>query len=105
MSAYEAPTLVETLNDLISKGFTHNFNIHKNGLHSSEADVVLSPKDFEIVKVYRFEGMSDPGDNSILYAIESKKHDIKGTFINAYGVYSDEVSEELLKKLNTPVPE
>ncbi|NEU09719.1 phosphoribosylpyrophosphate synthetase [Flavihumibacter sp. R14] len=101
---FEYESLVEALNALKEKGFTHDFNIHNSALHSSEGNITLSPKDFEIVKVYRFEGMSDPGDNSILYAIDCPKHNVKGTFINAYGVYSDEISEELLKKLNTPVP-
>lgn len=100
----ELPTVVETLNDLKAKGFTHDFNVHNNALHSSNGDISLSPKDFEIVKVYRFEGMSDPGDNAIIYAIDAPKHGIKGTFFNAYGTYSDEISEELLKKLNTPEP-
>jgi hypothetical protein len=105
MSDYtELPTVVETLNELKAQGFTHDFNIHNNSLHSSNGDITLSPKDFEIVKVHRFEGASDPGDNSIIYAIEAPKHGIKGTFFNGYGTYSDEISEELLRKLNTPVP-
>lgn len=101
---YEYENLVEALNDLKGKGYTHDFNLHNNALQSSQGGIELSPKDFEIVKVYRFEGMSDPGDNSILYAIKCPKHNIKGTFINGYGVYADDVSEELLKKLNTPAP-
>ena len=101
---YEYENLVDALNTLKEKGYTYDFNMPNNALHSSQGDITLSPKDFEIVKVYRFEGMSDPGDNSILYAIKSAKHNIKGTFINGYGVYSDDISEELLKKLNTPNP-
>ncbi len=103
--ATDRPTVVETLNELKAKGFTHDFNVHNKALHSSEGNITLSPKDFEIVKVYRFEGYSDPGDNSIIYAIDAPQHGIKGTFFNAYGVYADEISEDLLKKLNTPVPD
>lgn len=99
----EEQTLVETLNDLKKQGFTHDFNIHNNELKSG--DITLSPKEFEIVKVYRFEGMSDPGDNSVLYAIKSTHHDVKGTFINGYGIYADEISEDLLRKLDTPIPD
>ena len=101
----QRPTVVETLNELKEQGFTYDFNIHNNALHSNQGNITLSPKDFEIVKVYRFEGFSDPGDNSVIYAIDAPKHGIKGTFFNAYGVYADEISEELLKKLNTPIPE
>jgi len=98
----EQPTLIDTLNKLKEDGFTHDFNIHTN--HIRSGDLTLNPDQFEIVKVYRFEGMSDPGDNSILYAIESRDHDVKGTFINGYGIYADEISQELLDKLDTPIP-
>ena len=104
MREYEYETMVEALNVLKQEGYTYDFNIYNNTLRSSQSDITLSPEDFEIVKVYRFEGMSDPSDNSILYAIKSINHDIKGTFVNAYSVYSDEIAEDLLRKLNTPIP-
>lgn len=99
----EQPTLVGTLNKLKEEGFTHDFNIHNNELKSG--DITLSPREFEIVKVYRFEGASDPGDNSVLYAIKSLHHDVKGTLINGYGMYADDDADDLLRKLDTPVPE
>ncbi|MES3018666.1 MAG: phosphoribosylpyrophosphate synthetase [Bacteroidota bacterium] len=99
----EKPTLVGTLNKLKDEGFTHDFNIHNNQLKSG--DITLSPKEFEIVKVYRFEGASDPDDNSVLYAIKSLHHDVKGTLINAYGMYADDNADDLLRQLDTPVPE
>lgn len=99
----EKPTLVGTLNKLKEEGFTHDFNIHNNQLKSG--DITLSPKEFEIVKVYRFEGASDPADNSVLYAIKSLHHDVKGTLINGYGMYADDNADDLLRELDTPVPE
>jgi len=99
----EQQTLVGTLNRLKAEGFTHDFNIHNKQLKSG--DITLSPKEFEIVKVFRFEGASDPDDNSILYAINAKHHDVKGTFINGYGIYANEDAEDLLRDLDTPVPE
>ncbi|HCN84515.1 MAG TPA: phosphoribosylpyrophosphate synthetase [Sphingobacteriaceae bacterium] len=95
-------TMVEALNDLKERGFNLDFNLAKGTLHNSTKNITLHPRDFEIVELYRFEGDSDPADNSILYALKSDKYDAKGVFVNAYGVYSDDVSEELLKKLNTP---
>lgn len=98
----EYNTMVEALEQLKREGYTHDFNVHNNALHASNGDIKLSPKDFQIDKVIRFEGISDPEDMSVLYAISAPAHNIKGTFINGYGVYADDVSEELLKKLNTP---
>jgi hypothetical protein len=95
-------TVVEALNGLKQRGFTLDFNLANDTLHSSSENIYLQPADFSITEIHRFEGMSDPADNTIIYGIESPKYNVKGVFLNAYGVYSDDVSEELLKKLNTP---
>lgn len=99
MRDYE--TMVEALADLKQRGFTLDFNLANGVLHNSDSDITLNPDDFEICEFYRFEGMSDPTDNSILYAIKSNKFNVHGVFVDAYGVYSDDVSEALLKKLST----
>jgi len=95
-------TVSEALSGLKSRGFNLDFNLANGVLHSSSENIYLQPDDFSISELYRFEGMSDPGDNSVVYGIQSDKYHIKGVFVNAYGVYSDDISEELLKKLNTP---
>ncbi len=95
-------TLVDALNGLKEKGYTLDFNLVNGNLQNSATNVKLEPEDFTIDEMHRFEGMSDPDDNSILYAISSENYNLKGVFVNGYGVYSDDLSEELLKKLNTP---
>ncbi|WP_423147057.1 phosphoribosylpyrophosphate synthetase [Rubrolithibacter danxiaensis] len=95
-------TLLEALDGLKKRGFTLDFNLANGMLHNSTENINLAPEDFKICELYRFEGMSDPADNSIVYGIESDKYHVKGVFVNAYGVYSDDISEDLLKKLNTP---
>jgi hypothetical protein len=46
------------------------------------------PEDLKIIRTYRFEGESDPGDNAIIYLIEANDGLI-GYSLDAYGVYSD----------------
>jgi hypothetical protein len=58
----------------------------------------LHPEDFEVDNFYRFEGMSSTDDNSILYAIHSKKR-IKWVLVDAYGVYAENISDTMRKKL------
>jgi len=55
--------------------------------------------DFEIVDVYRYEGDSDPADEAVVYAIESKTG-VKGILVTGYGIYSDTISAKILEKLN-----
>jgi len=47
---------------------------------------------------HRFEGMSNPDDNSIVFAISSDDG-IKGTLVDAYGIYADSLTESMIKKL------
>lgn len=97
MAFYE--TLVEALNDLRARGYTYNFNIRPDCLHCVEADQLLDPRQFEIAEVHRFEGMSNPDDNTVLYAIESHSG-LRGVLVNAYGLYADPLSDDMIAKLS-----
>ena len=97
MEAYD--TVVEALNGLKERGYTTNFNIAFDKLICSEKKHVLNPDEFEITEVYRFEGDTNPGDEDVVYAVESKKGDIKGVFSGAFGLYADSVSTDMLPKL------
>jgi hypothetical protein len=44
--------------------------------------------DLVIIKVFRFEGDSDPSDMSVVYVFETKDR-VRGYSVNAYGVYDD----------------
>jgi len=92
-------TLSETINVLKKQGYILDFNMRRDRLICHQTQTILSPDDFEIDKVYRFEGESNPDDESILYAISSPKYSMKGLLVNGYGVSSDDVSDELIAKL------
>ena len=92
-------TLSETINGLKKQGYILDFNIRRDRLICHQTQTILSTDDFEIDKVYRFEGESNPDDESILYAISSSKYGVKGLLVNGYGISSDDVSEELIAKL------
>ncbi|MES2621919.1 MAG: phosphoribosylpyrophosphate synthetase [Bacteroidota bacterium] len=98
MKSYD--TLTEALADLKTRGYDRDFNLRENCIECTNSKKQLSPADFEITEVYRFEGMTNPSDQSILYAIESKDG-MKGTLVNAYGPDADPVSQELIAKLRT----
>ena len=46
----------------------------------------------KIIKVYRFEGDSDPSDESIIYILEANDG-LTGYSMDAYGAYSDHEEE------------
>lgn len=96
-------TVTEAMADLRKRGYTTDFSIltDKECLICHLTATVLSPDDFEIDNFYRFEGDSDPGDEMIVYAISSKNTNMKGIVVNAYGMYADNTSSSIVKKLNT----
>lgn len=81
-------TLASCINKLVLDGYTGNFKVTDKGLFSIENDKCYRPQDVHIVNFFRFEGASDPADNSILYAIELSDG-TKGTLTDAYGPYAD----------------
>jgi hypothetical protein len=97
MQAYDS--LLAAIDGLRARGYSLDFNIAFDTLLCRQNGVCLNPAQFEIVEHHRFEGNSDPDDSSVLYAIESKDGQMKGVLVSAYGVYSDPVSDEMIRKL------
>lgn len=92
-------TLVDAMNGLHKEGYVEDFNLKENCLECRAGQYRIFHNEFEIDKYYRFEGETDPGDESILYAISSDKYNLKGVLVNGYGIYSDPIADEMLKKL------
>lgn len=82
-------TLTERVNKAVQKGYIDNLKVTKQGLYSSNKDKTYRPSEVQIIDFNRFEGQSDPADNSIMYVIETEDG-VKGTLIDAYGPYADE---------------
>ncbi len=93
-------SLVDALRDLNKRGYTADLTLAGDSLEAKNEKVNLYADDFEINEFYKFEGATNPSDTSILYAIESKKHNLKGVLINAYGVYANTSSSAIEAKLN-----
>lgn len=97
MNSYD--TLLEVINDLQTKGYTYDFNLKTHCWECISINLQLKREEFEVHEIFSFEGMSNPDDNSILYAISSKEG-IKGLLVDAYGVYSEELTEKMRLKLS-----
>ena len=84
------------IDNLRKEGFNVDFNLEENCIicGSNKYDV----EDFEMVQVYRYEGDSNPSDESTVYGIQSKDG-TKGILVTAYGMYTDSMSTALLRKL------
>lgn len=92
-------TMVDAINRLRKEGYSHDFNLTSTCLQCAEPDMSLHPEDFLIDRIFRFDGMTNPDDESILYAISSDKYGIKGILVNAYGLDADPLSQGMIEKL------
>lgn len=97
---YSYDTIVDGINGLKQRGYTIDFNIEFDKIICSERVHSLTPADFEITEMYRFEGNSDPSDEDVLYAVESRDGKLKGIITSAFGMYADATSTEMLSKLS-----
>ena len=89
-------TVTEALNKFREQGFTLDFNLKEDRIESGLD--VFHAEDFDIVDLYRYEGNSDPADEAVVYAIESKDGK-KGVLVTGYGTSAEGISAAILKKL------
>lgn len=93
-------TVTEALNWLKTVGLTEDFNLDDNCIKFNNGRQSTSPDDFNIEFFFRFEGDTDPGDEDIVYGINSDTYGIKGVLVSAFGVYADAISNQMLRKLS-----
>src|SRR6186997_624918 len=97
-STEDMKTLATSVNKLVENGFRENFKVGEKGLFSEQQDCCYAPEEVHVKDFFRFEGASDPADNSILYAIETNDG-TKGTLIDAYGSYNDPLIGKFIKQV------
>jgi hypothetical protein len=86
--ATEVPTLAGTIHELAGRGFTEHFMLVRGRLGAANIGSVFGAEDVTVSEYHRFEGISDPGDMAILYAIETRSG-VRGPLADAFGVYAD----------------
>lgn len=89
------------MNRLESEGYTEQYRVESDRLVSVSDDDNnrrYKPEEITAVNFFRFEGISNPDDMSILYAIETSDGH-KGTLVDAYGVYSDDQTGEFFQNV------
>ncbi|MBL0743566.1 phosphoribosylpyrophosphate synthetase [Chryseolinea lacunae] len=96
MNTFE--TLSQAINALKEQGYTNDFNLHPEWIECAALSVKFRPEEFHVDAVYRFEGMTNPDDSSVLYAVSST-NGTKGLLVDAYGVYAESVSQTMIEKL------
>lgn len=91
-------TLFDAIYDLKKRGYQNDFNLHPEWIECQPMNLKFKPTEFHVDEVYRFEGATNPDDSSVLFAIRSSTG-VKGILVDAYGAYSDSLSQEMVRAL------
>jgi hypothetical protein len=81
-------TLAGAMDDLAKSGFIEHFGVRGDELRSFDSGRAFRAGEVVVRGFYRFEGVSDPDDMAIVYAIEGQGG-VRGTLVDAFGAYSD----------------
>ena len=86
------------IEQLVQRGFRDGFRVVGDRLQVLGTGKLLNPEELTIREVYRFEGISDPDDMAVVYAVDSPGG-IQGTLIDAFGVYADPAKAAVLANI------
>ncbi|MHA7863755.1 phosphoribosylpyrophosphate synthetase [Flagellimonas marinaquae] len=98
MDRHSFTTLSEAINTLTQEdGYKENFEADETCIKALYSKKEYQPSDLKIIDSYRFEGMTNPGDQSTVFAIEAKDG-TKGTMVMSYSATTGQ-NEELIKQI------
>jgi len=99
MEKIHMTTMTSVLEKLRVNRQDNEFTMTEEGFNCNSTKM-YQPEDLTIIKTYRFEGESDPGDSAILYLIQANDGLI-GYSIDTYGAYSNNADgyDDFIKKI------
>ncbi|SKA18492.1 hypothetical protein [Sediminibacterium ginsengisoli] len=89
---HQMTTLTRVLERLKERNMDLEFRWSPEGFSTGDQNF-YQPGELEIIRVFRFEGITDPADMCIVYLLLACDGRI-GYSLNAYGAYSDHDDEE-----------
>ena len=79
------PSMLDTINQWRAEGYGADFVVAGAVLRCRQCNDTHDPRSAEILDVARFEGASDPDDESAAYALRCIHCGARGILVTAYG--------------------
>lgn len=92
-------TLSEAVDRLSNAGYPDDFHAMPDGLRDRETGRIHAPESLVIENVLRFEGESDPADESVVFALSSPTQDLRGTYVVVYGPGIGALDAQMVRRL------
>src|SRR5262245_26855791 len=93
-------TVAGALEQFGERGYRQEMAVKAGRLQVDGTDRTYRPDEVVVQDYWRFEGVSDPGDESVGYAIETADG-VKGTLVDAYNAYADPSVADFLRAVAT----
>lgn len=91
-----------SLADIVRKyegmGYTESLSAAEDHFKLEDGRKIFC-ESFVVDHMQRSENTSDPDDNAVVYAISVPGEDIKGLFIESFGLYHEDLSREMRQRL------
>jgi hypothetical protein len=82
-------TVTEALQLLASDGYTESFDVDKGVVRCHGCGASHDAEGAIVERIYRFEGMSDPDDEEIVFGLHCPACGARGTLVSAFGPLAD----------------
>lgn len=99
MSKVYERRMADTVDRLTRAGYVDVFRSEANGVKAEKNGMLHRPEDLEIEKIERFEGISNPDDETIVLALHCKAHGCRGTYVAPYGKDMPSADATMIRKM------
>lgn len=89
---YHYASVSKALEELKILGFIVDYNLQENA-------IMDYPDSYQIVRIYRYEGDSNPDDEAVVYGIQSNAGE-KGVFVAGFSANSENEAAKVLRELS-----
>jgi hypothetical protein len=85
----EPATVLDALRVLAADGYDTSFSLVHGGVRCPVCSADHPMERIGAVRVYRFEGPSDPDEEAAVYALQCPRCGAKGALVSSYGAGAD----------------
>lgn len=92
-------TLADAIRTLTGRGYDDQFRAEGDGLRAVKADRSFDPRALRVDEVARFEGDSNPAEQTMVFALRSSDG-VRGTYTVAHGPEMAEADAKVVRLLD-----
>ncbi len=98
MPRHNLKPLSQIIKDLANHGYDSQFTVKDHWLYSFNSKKSYAPQQVRLEEEYRFEGNTNPSDQSILYQIRCETGE-KGIIVANYGAHANQEVHEFVQEV------